>query len=260
MRSSSPLLSYQQVLTTRQCPLSEREVIALLLQLLTEVSKLHAIGQIHGNLSLEHLWRDVEGELYMHPAAQTRSGWTARDDVRSIAQVAIILLTNRVFHPDWQSYSQIRAPLAKVLAAALNFTVEIPIRDAADLLNAIYLVHAPQSITIPEVIPTTTAAAQPWQTQVKKSIVQAKGLGLLWLRKIMTLISVLLLMSLAVWMAYENFSTFLPDRPAVNLQISPSPTPSSSLKTQDTQDNQDQESTDPTPSPEESPVPLLPTP
>ena len=205
MRSPSPLLSYQQILDTRQCALSEQEVIVLITQLLTEISKLHAAGQIHGNLSLDHLWRDVEGELYMHPAEQVRPGWTPRDDVRSIARIALALLTNQPVQSDWQSHPNIRKPLSQLLAAALNFTAECPIRDASDLLQALYRINCPHIIPIPQVL-----APQPkldsWLTLLGRTLCVVGTLSL-------KLLLGAGLVGSAGWLAYEHFSEFLPDPP-----------------------------------------------
>ena len=220
MRSSSPLLSYQQVLDTRQCPLSEREVMVLLTQLLTELSRLHSKGHIHGNLSLEHLWRDVEGELYLHPAAEFRLGWTARDDVRSIAQMTIRLLTNQPFHTDWQGHATIRKPLAKLLASAINFSADCPIRDAADLLQALQRINGPQPI------PAVSAA-------LPRPSHWLHGLGLMVeTASVWTLKFSLsgLLLGMAAWMAYEHFRDFLPDAPRRPIEAAPqnSPVPTQS--------------------------------
>ena len=215
MRLSSTLLSYQQVLDTRQCPLSEREVTVLLTQLLTELSRLHGKGHIHGNLSLEHLWRDVEGELYMHPAAEFRLGWTARDDVRSIAQMTIRLLTNQPFHTDWQSHGTIRKPLAQLLASAINFSADCPIRDAADLLQALQRINGPQPIP-------TVSVAPPRPSH--------------WLHSLGTLVKTVsvwtlkfslggLLLGTAGWMAYEHFRDFLPDAPRRPIEAVPPESP-----------------------------------
>ncbi len=229
MRSSSPLLSYQQVLETRQCALSEREVTLLLTQLLTEIAKLHVSGKIHGNLSLDQLWRDVQGELYMHPPAQYREGWTPRDDVRSIAQLAISLLTNQPFQLDWQSSSSlIRNPLAQVLAAALNFTAEIPIRDASDLLQALYRIHCLQTVAIPEAV---TIQRQPsplwiqlWMQLLRWPRVALQFMGALG-RLILKLILGVGLLGAAGWMAYEHFLDLLPDQPRSIPANRPTPTP-----------------------------------
>ena len=215
MRSSSPLLSYQQVLDTRQCPLSEREVTVLLTQLLTEISRLHAKGHIHGNLSLEHLWRDVEGELYMHPAAEFRLGWTARDDVRSIAQMAIRLLTNQPFHTDWQGYATIRKPLAQVLAASLNFTAECPIRDATDLLQSL------QRINCPQPLPPVSAAPPRRSHWFHSSGLMIKTVCI-WTLKL-SLGG--LVLGTAAWMAYEHFRDFLPDPPRKPIEATPQGSP-----------------------------------
>ncbi len=228
MRSSSPLLSYQQVLETRQCALSEREVTILLTQLLTEISKLHVSGKIHGNLSLDQLWRDVGGELYMHPAAQYREGWTPRDDVRSIAQLAISLLTNQPFQNDWQRHSPlIRKPLVEVLAAALNFTAEIPIRDASDLLQALYRIHCPQAIAIPQAVPMNRQPSPVW-IQLWIQLLQWPGVALQFMgalgRLMLKLILGVGLLGVAGWMAYEHFLDLLPDQPRSIPANQPTPT------------------------------------
>ncbi len=228
MRSSSPLLSYQQVLDTRQCALAEREVMALLHQLLVEIAKLHAAGQIHGNLSLENLWRDVEGELYMYPAAQFRDGWTARDDVRSIAQIAISLLTNHPFHPDWQETHDsppLRKPLIQVLAAAVNFTAEIPLRDASDLLQALHRIHSLQLALVPEAPPPPPPAPSTWRKllQLPGRLLQFIGaIG----RLILKLVLLAGLLGTAGWMAYEHFIDLLSNQPRSIPVSKPSVTPS----------------------------------
>ncbi len=218
MRSSSPLLSYQQVLDTRQCPLSEREVTVLLAQLLNEISRLHGKGHIHGNLSLDNLWRDVEGELYMHPAAEFRLGWTARDDVRSIAQMTICLLTNQPFHADWQAYATIRKPLAQMLAASLNFTADYPIREAADLLQALHRINSPQPL------PPISAAPPRRSHWLKVPGMIAKSVCV-WTLKLSL---GALVLGTAGWLAYEHFRDFLPDPP--RRVIEPSPQESPALK------------------------------
>ena len=215
MRSSSPLLSYQQVLDTRQCPLSEREVTVLLVQLLNEISRLHTKGYIHGNLSLDHLWRDVEGELYMHPAAEFRLGWTARDDVRSLAQITICLLTNQPFQSDWQAYATIRKPLAQVLAASLNFTAECPIRDATDLLQALHRINSPQPLSP---IPAAPPRRSHWLNtlgMVAKSVC-------VWTLKLSL---GALVLGTAGWLAYEHFRDFLPDPPRRVIETTPQESP-----------------------------------
>ena len=215
MRSSSPLLSYQQVLDTRQCPLSEREVMVLLAQLLNEISRLHTKGHIHGNLSLDHLWRDVEGELYMHPAAEFRLGWTARDDVRSIAQMTICLLTNKPFHTDWQAYATIRKPLAQVLAASLNFTADDPIREATDLLQALHRINSPQPLSL---IPAAPLRRSHWLEipgMVAKSVC-------VWTLKLSL---GALVLGTAGWLAYEHFRDFLPDPPRRVIETTPQESP-----------------------------------
>ena len=215
MRSSSTLLSYQQVLDTRQCPLSEREVTVLLTQLLTELSRLHGKGHIHGNLSLEHLWRDVEGELYMHPAAEFRLGWTARDDVRSIAQMTIRLLTNQPFHTDWQGYATIRKPLAQLLASAINFSADCPIRDAADLLQALQRINGPQPLP-------AVSAAPPCPSNRPHSLGLMVKTVCIWTLKL-SLGG--LLLGTAGWMAYEHFRDFLPDAPRRPIEVAPQESP-----------------------------------
>ena len=217
MRSSSPLLSYQQVLDTRQCPLSEREVTVLLTQLLTEISRLHSKGHIHGNLSLEHLWRDVEGELYMHPAAEFRLGWTARDDVRSIAQMTICLLTNQPFHTDWQAHATIRKPLAQMLAASLNFTADCPIREATDFLQALQRINSSHRLPA---IPVASPRRSHWLNtpgMIAKSVC-------VWTLKLS--LSALVL-GTAGWLAYEHFRDFLPDPPRRVIEPSPQESPTS---------------------------------
>ena len=215
MRSSSPLLSYQQVLDTRQCPLSEREVMVLLTQLLTELSRLHSKGYIHGNLSLEYLWRDVEGELYMHPAAEFRLGWTARNDVRSIAQMTICLLTNQPFHTDWQAYAAIRKPLAQLLASSLNFSVDCPIRDATDLLQALQRISGPQPLP-------AIAVAPPRQLHWLHRLGLTLRTACIWTLKLS--LSGLVL-GAAGWMAYEHFRDFLPDAPRRPIEAKPQESP-----------------------------------
>ena len=217
MRSSSPLLSYQQVLDTRQCPLSEREVMVLLTQLLTEISRLHIKGYIHGNLSLDHLWRDVEGELYMHPAAEFRLGWTARDDVRSIAQMTICLLTNQPFHTDWQAYATVRKPLAQVLAASLNFTADCPIRDAADFLKALHRINSPQPLPAASAAPSGRSHWLQIPGMIVKSVC-------VWTLKISL---GALVLGTAGWMAYEHFRDFLPDPPRRPIEATPQESPPS---------------------------------
>lgn len=217
MRSSSPLLSYQQVLDTRQCPLSEQEVTVLLAHLLTEISRLHSKGYIHGNLSLDHLWRDVEGELYMHPAAEFRLGWTARDDVRSIAQMTIYLLTNQPFQADWQTHATIRKPLAQILEASLNFTADCPIREATDFLQALQRINSPQPLP-------PLSAASPRRSHWLKVLGQfVKGVCV-WTLKLS--LSALILAT-ACWMAYEHFRDFLPDPPRKVIEPSPKESPTS---------------------------------
>jgi hypothetical protein len=230
MRSSSPLLSYQQVLETRQCALSEREVTLLLTQLLTEIAKLHVVGKIHGYLNLDQLWRDVEGDLYMHPAAQYRVGWTPRDDVRSIAQLAISLLTNQPFHPDWQRRNPIRKPLAQVLAATLNFTTEIPIRDASDFLQALHRIHGPQTVEIPERDSLMRQPTPVW-IQLWIQLLQFPGVALQFMgalgRLLLKLILGAGLLGAAGWMAYEHFLDLLPDNPRSIPANKPTPTATS---------------------------------
>ena len=220
MRSSSPLLSYQQVLDTRQCPLSEREMIVLLTQLLTELSRIHRKGHIHGNLSLEHLWRDVEGELYIHPAAEFRLGWTARDDVRSIAQMTICLLTNQPFCTDWQCHAMIRKPLAQLLASAITFSADCPIRDAADLLQALRRINGPQPISVVYVAPPRPSHWLHSLGLIVKAVC-------IWTLKFS--ISGLIL-GTAGWMAYEHFRDFLPDAPRTPIEASPQESPDPTQK------------------------------
>ncbi len=256
MRSSSPLLSYQQVLETRQCALAEREVMTLLHQLLNEISKLHAAGQIHGNLSLDSLWRDVEGELYMHPAAYFRDGWTARDDVRSIAQIAVSLLTNQPFHPTWQDHltTPIRKPLTQVLDACVNFTAEIPIRDASDLLQALHRIHSLHLTPLPDIIHPTPPAPATWNQLVQLPGRLLQFIGAIG-RLILKLILLAGLVGAAGWMAYEHFIDLLTNQPRSIPASQPSATPSVTPSVIPPAANP---SSDPSPSPNPSPrsIPL----
>ena len=119
MRSSSVLMSYRQVLETRQRGLTELEVSTILHQLLVEISKYHIVGQTHGDLSLETLWRDVSGELYINPPLKSQglasaSPLTPRSEVATIAHIAIELLTAQPISPRWQQHCALEIGRAHV--------------------------------------------------------------------------------------------------------------------------------------------------
>jgi hypothetical protein len=201
--------------------------MTLLHPLLNEISKLHAAGQIHGNLNLEHLWRDVEGELYMYPAAQFRDGWTARDDIRSIAQFSISLLTNQPFHPNWQNHTHpsIRKSLIQVLDASLNFSADMPIRDARDLLEALDRIQSLHIATMPDIAQTLAPSPSTWNQLIQLPGRLLQFIGAIG-RLILKLILFTGLVGTASWLAYEHFIDLLSDQPRSIPISTPSVTPS----------------------------------
>jgi serine/threonine protein kinase len=196
MRSSSPLISYRQVLETRQRGLTELEVRTLLNQLLVEIAKYHAIGQTHGDLSLESLWRDVVGDLYMNPPLGLAKEASPRGDVAAIARVAIELLTNQVPSPHWQRQCSIQPALAEVLEQAhSNFSRDAP-QNASEFLQAIQHPQMPEPSTIPKNKPGFNPM----------SLVQGAGK---WFQRIIQSVLVLGVLSVAGGLAYEHFSTLI---------------------------------------------------
>jgi serine/threonine protein kinase len=220
MRSSSPLMSYRQVLETRQRGLTELEVSALLNQLLVELAKSHAIGLTHGDLSLESLWRDVRGDLYMNPPSGISLQSTPRSDVAAIATVAIELLTNQPPSPHWQKHCSINPDLAEVLEQARSdFSLNAP-QDASQLLQAIYAVEHPQPPELP--VPEGRKGCNPMPL--------VRGAGTFF-QKIIKGILVLGILSGAGWYAYEHFSTLMFEKfPIPRPTESPSPSDSPSPK------------------------------
>ncbi len=216
MRSSSPLISYRQVLETRERGLTELEVSALLNQLLVEIAKSHAIGQTHGDLSLESLWRDVAGDLYMNPPLGLAKEGSPRGDVAAIAAVAIELLTNQVPGPNWQTYCSIHPVLAEVLEQARSdFSWNAP-QNASQFLQAIYAHHAqtPEPSFIPKPdfnpLPSVQGAGKAIQRMIQSALV----LGVL---------------GVSGWLAYEHFSSLTFEKlPLPPPSDSPGPTDTAS--------------------------------
>lgn len=220
MRSSSPLMSYRQVLETRQRGLTELEVSALLHQLLAELAKSHAIGQTHGDLSLDSLWRDVAGDLYMNPPLGISPQSSPRADVVAIANVAIELLTNQTPNAHWQQHCLIHPALAEILEQARSdFSWNAP-QNASQLLQVLYAYNQPQ-MTEPAPEPQTGFSAMPF----------IAGAGQ-WVQRLVQSLLLLGILTVAAWSAYEHFSTLIfekisapVDRPS---QTPTSPQPSSS--------------------------------
>ncbi len=209
MRSSSPLMSYRQVLETRQRGLTELEVSALLNQLLVELAKSHAIGQTHGDLSLDSLWRDVSGDLYMNPPLGIATQKSPREDVVAIANVAIELLTNHPPTYQWQKHCSIQPALAEILEQARSdFSWNAP-QNASQLLQALYA-HQHPTPTEPAPEPKPGFLALPF----------VLGLGQ-WFQRILQGSLFLGVLSVAGWFAYEHFSTLIFEK----LPKPPDPTP-----------------------------------
>jgi hypothetical protein len=231
MRSSSPLMSYRQVLETRQRGLTELEVSALLHQLLVELAKSHAIGQTHGDLSLESLWRDVSGDLYMNPplgiTTQSSPKSSPRTDVMAIANLAIELLTNHPPTSHWQQHCSIHPALAEILEQARSdFSTNAP-QNASQLLQALYAYNHPQT---PEPPP------EPKTRFNTMSLVTGTGK---WVRRILQSVLLLGVLMVAGWSAYQHFSALVFEKlsPADRSRqspaspessVSPSPQPSAS--------------------------------
>ncbi len=223
MRSSSPLMSYRQVLETRQRGLTELEVSALLHQLLAELAKSHAISQTHGDLSLDSLWRDVAGDLYMNPPLGIVTHSSPREDVAAIANVAIELLTNQAPKAHWQKYCSIHPALAEILEQARSdFSLNAP-QNASQLLQVLYSYHQPR---------TPEPAPEPKPGFTAMAFIAGAGQ---WVRRILHSVLILGVLTVAGWSAYEHFSTLIfekisaptdrpTDRPS---QPSASPSPTS---------------------------------
>ncbi len=197
MRSSSPLMSYRQVLETRQRGLTELEVSALLHQLLAELAKSHAISQTHGDLSLDSLWRDVAGDLYMNPPLGIATQSSPREDVVAIAKVAIELLTNQAPNAHWQKHCSIHPALAEILEQARSdFSWNAP-QNASQFLQALYAYNHPQT---PEPAPEPKAgfSVMPLMTGAGK-----------WVKRIVQSVLLLGVLTVAGWSAYEHFSTLI---------------------------------------------------
>jgi serine/threonine protein kinase len=220
MRSSSPLMSYRQVLETRQRGLTEAEVSALLHQLLVELAKSHAIGQTHGDLSLESLWRDISGDLYMNPPLGIATQSSPRGDVMAIANIAIELLTNQPPSNHWQTHCSIHPALAEILEQARSdFSANAP-QNASQLLQVLYGHLHPQT---PSPSPEPKTKFNPF------AIPLIVGTGK-WIRRIFQSVLLLGVLIVAGWSAYEHFSTLIfeknsnpADRPS---PASPEPSPS----------------------------------
>lgn len=217
MRSSSPLMSYRQVLETRQRGLTELEVSALIHQLLVELAKSHAIGQTHGDLSLDSLWRDISGDLYMNPPLGMATQSSPRGDVAAIANVAIELLTNHPPQSHWQKHCSIQPALAEILEQARSdFSWNAP-QNASQLLQLFYAQQHPQT---PEPSPEPTTGFN--------ALSLAIGAGK-WVQSLLQRIfqSLLLLgvLSVAGWLAYEHFSTLIFEKLSIPTR---SPTPKQS--------------------------------
>jgi serine/threonine protein kinase len=225
MRSSSPLMSYRQVLETRQRGLTEAEVSALLHQLLVEIAKSHAIGQTHGDLSLESLWRDISGDLYMNPPLGIATQSSPRGDVMAIANVAIELLTNHPPSPHWQTHCSIHPALAEILEQARSdFSWNAP-QNASQLLQVLYAHLHPQ---------TPQASPEPKTKFNLFAMPLLVGTGK-WIRRLFQSVLFLGVLTVAGWSAYEHFSTLIfeklstpADRPSPS---SPEPTPNQPQKT-----------------------------
>jgi serine/threonine protein kinase len=197
MRSSSPLMSYRQVLETRQRGLTEAEVSALLHQLLVELAKSHAIGQTHGDLSLDSLWRDISGDLYMNPPLGMATQSSPRGDVMAIANVAIELLTNHPPHSSWQTHCSIHPALAEILEQARSdFSWNAP-QNASQLLQVLYAYNHPQP-------PSPSPEPKPGFNLIPFIAGTGK-----WVRRICQSVLLLGVLMVAGWAAYEHFSTLI---------------------------------------------------
>ncbi len=225
MRSSSPLISYRQILETRQRGLTELEISALLHQLLAELAKSHAIGQAHGDLSLDSLWRDVSGDLYMNPPLGMATQSSPRGDVAAIANVAIELLTNRPPTFQWQKHCSIHPAFAEILEQARSdFSWNAP-QNASQLLQLLYAYNHPQPPE-PSPEPKTGFNAMP--------LVLGAGR---WIRRIFQSVLMLGILSVAAWFAYEHFSTLIFEKLSnpTDRRRPPSPQPTPSQPQQPSQ-------------------------
>lgn len=241
-------MSYRQVLETRQRGLSELEVIALLNQLLVELARSHTVGQAHGDLSLDSLWRDLAGDLYMNPplgAAATQA--SPRTDVAAIATVAIELLTAQPHTPDWQQYCSINPALAEVLEQARSGLSFHAPQDAAQFLQALYWVQHPNPSHFPHAAPSHQSthqilavqdakpnSAQNFQSNLQGQIQEGQIQGcrnflLGFVRKLLFLVA----FSAIGWFAYDHFNALIfekishPKTPEPTSSPSPSDRPKS---------------------------------
>jgi serine/threonine protein kinase len=213
-------MSYRQVLETRERGLTELEVNALLNQLLVELAQSHAIGLSHGDLTLDSLWRDVAGELYMNPPLGLATYATPRSDVAAIATVAIELLTARPYSQGWQQFCSINPGLGALLEQARS---DHPTpQNASQFLQALYGIYNPQSNH---------------PSQESDSIEASKRLNLMplfqgcrqWVLRVLQSLLIIVALSFAGWFAYDHFSALIfeklpkssPETPKPN---SPTPT------------------------------------
>jgi len=218
-------MSYRQVLETRQRGLTELEVSTILHQLLVEISKYHAIGETHGDLCLDTLWRDVEGELYMNPplkadgSRSVRSQFaTSRSDVAAIACVAIELLTAQPISPHWRQSCGLNSAFANILHQAWSDRSSNAPQNADQLLKALYYLKHP-AIPVPPIAPK--------QTLGHKAIAVLSDCRQFAQTYVKT-VSILVIVMLLGWRAYNHISTLIDNRPQPDFTPTPEPPPTES--------------------------------
>ena len=219
-------MSYRQVLETRQRGLTELEVSAILHQLLVEISKYHAVGQTHGDLSLDTLWRDVSGELYINPplkSGEFRSPnplpITPRSEVATIAHIAIELLTAQPISPHWQQHCALDPNFAAILHQAWSDRSSNAPQTADQLLNAFYCLKSP-AVPVAPIAP-------------KQTLRHKLGNGAIVLlndckqfaQTFIKTVSILLILMLLGWLAYNHISTLVENRTKPDFTPTPVPKP-----------------------------------
>ena len=216
-------MSYRQVLETRQRGLTELEVSAILHQLLVEISKYHAVGQTHGDLSLDRLWRDVSGELYINPPLKSHrlvsaSPLTPRSEVSAIAHIAIELLTAQPISSHWQQHCALDPAFAAMLHQAWSDGSTNAPQNADQLLKALCYLKSP-AMPVAPIAPKQMLGHQ----------LTHKAIALLncrqFAQKFIKNVSTLLILMLLGWLAYNHISTLIENRPQPDFTSSPSPEP-----------------------------------
>ena len=223
-------MSYRQVLETRQRGLTELEVSAILHQLLVEISKYHAVGQTHGDLSLDTLWRDVLGELYMNPpinpllkSGEFRSAnplpVTPRSEVATIAQIAIELLTAQPISPHWQRHCALDSGFAAILHQAWSDRSANAPQNADQFLKAFYCLKY-SAIPVAPIVPKQTL-----RDKLGNGTIELLNECRQFAQTFIKTVSILLVLMFLGWLAYNHISTLIENRPKPDFIPTPTPQP-----------------------------------